>query len=272
MAKKTSLARMTWKEVEEIAKPGTVVLVPVAAVEQHGHQTPTGIDLFVAEHFCEEVAARTSAVHLPAVPFGCSQFYARFPGTIAIKPSTLHAYLKDVCVSLVRHGFTHILFVDNHLGNAQVVEHVAWEVRDELGIVPARVFPYNVGKALGKDLYGPDVVSWGHGSEPVGSMAMALARNDMRMDLATKDSWKPLQGYTAIAPSEISVGDASFSFYFDEQDVSDTGTKGDPHLIDGERGRQYLQRIVDFGVEVVGAFARMDTKSGTLATRPGPGR
>ena len=51
MAKKTSLARMTWKEVEEIAKPGTVVLVPVAAVEQHGHQTPTGIDLFVAEHW-----------------------------------------------------------------------------------------------------------------------------------------------------------------------------------------------------------------------------
>src|SRR5690606_13171800 len=122
---------------------------------------------------------------------GCSQCYARFPGTIAIRPATLHAYLKDISVSWVRHNFTHLLFVDNHLGNAPVVEHVAWELRDEFGIVPGRIFPYNVGKSLGRDLFGADVASWGHGSEPVGSMAMALAKGDMRMDLATVDSWKP---------------------------------------------------------------------------------
>lgn len=267
MTKKTALASMTWKEVEEIAVTGAVVLVPVAAVEQHGHQTPTGIDLMVAEHFCEEVARRTDAVHLPAVPFGCSQFYARYPGTIAIRPATLHAYLKDICVSLLNHGFTHILFVDNHLGNAPVVEHVAWELRDEFGITPARVFPYNVGKALGRDLYGVGVERWGHGSEPVGSMAMALAESDMRMDLATEDQWSDVQGLRADAPTEVRLGDASFSFYFDEKDVSSTGTRGDPHVIDGERGRQYLQRIVDFGVEVVNTFARMDTKTSQVRDR-----
>ncbi len=265
--RKTALARMTWKEVEALPKDRTVVLVPVAAIEQHGHQTPTGVDLMVADHFCEEVTARTDAVHLPAVPFGCSQFYGRFPGTIVVRPSTLHAYLKDVSVSLVRHGFTHLMFVDNHLGNASVVEHVAWELRDELGVVPARVFPYNIGKALGRDLYGSGVESWGHGSEPVGSMAMALAESDMRMDLATEDAWKDLQGHSATAPTELRLGQASFSFYFDEKDVSDTGTKGNPHVIDGERGRQYLRRIVDFGVQAVEAFASMDTRAETVRHR-----
>lgn len=265
--KKTSMARMTWKEVEEIAEQGTVVLLPVAAVEQHGLQTPTGIDLMVAEHFCEEVSARTNAVYLPAVPFGCSQFYARFPGTIAIRPTTLHAYLKDICVSLVRHGFTHILFVDNHLGNSPVVEHVAWELREELEITPARVFPYAVGKALGRDLFGSDVDSWGHGSEPVGSMAAALAEADMRMDLAQEDKWLDVQGQSATAPTEIRHGKAGFSFYFDERDVSSTGTKGNPHIIDGERGTRYLQRIVDFGVEVVETFSRMDTRVGAGTVR-----
>lgn len=265
--KKTALARMTWKEVEDIAGFGTVVLVPVAAVEQHGLQTPTGIDLMVAEHFCKEVSARANAVYLPAVPFGCSQFYGRFPGTIAIRPSSLHGYLKDVCVSVLRHGFTHIMFVDNHLGNAPVVEHVAWELRDELGITPARIFPYNVGKALGRDLYGAGVENWGHGSEPVGSMAMALAPEDMRMDLATEDRWRDLQGLEGSAPSEVRLDDATFSFYFDEAEMSSTGTKGDPHVIDGERGRRYLERIVDFGVRVVETFAAMDTRVGPKQTR-----
>jgi len=260
MQQKFEIARMSWKEVADRVADRPVVLIPVGAVEQHGLQTPTGIDNFVAEHVAQAVAKRTGSLVLPCTPFGCSQFFGRFPGTIVVRQESLRAYLADVVDSMLRHGFEHLVFVDNHAGNTPVIDQLAWDVRERHGRVLAKVFPYGVGKEIGADLYPDGQARWGHGAEPVVSMAAALLPDDVRMDLARKDGWKPFRGFDGMAGSKVKVGSSSATFYFDQHDVGPSGTKGDPTGADGELGKAYLARVVDWTVGFVERFRAVDTR------------
>lgn len=251
---------MTWQEVAELVPTQPVVLIPVGAVEQHGRQTPTGMDNFVADAVCRGVAERTDSVILPATPFGCSQTFSGFPGTIVIQPSSLLAYLRDVVDSLVRHGFKYLVLVDNHGGNAATIEQLAWDVRQAHGLVLARVHPYGLGKEVGRDLYTEGTAHWGHGSEPVVTLARAVVPDDVRMDLAAPDDYKRFEGFAGFPGKASELLGANAKVYLHQSDQSDSGTKGDPTRADGERGKVYLGRIIDAATAFVKAFRQTETQ------------
>jgi len=67
------------------------------------------------------MAERLEVLVAPTINFGMAQHHMQFPGTIALKPTTLLAVVKDIVTSLALHGFRHLYFLNGHGGNCAPV-------------------------------------------------------------------------------------------------------------------------------------------------------
>ncbi len=110
----------TLQAAELVASPRSCVLVPVGSVEPHGPHLPLGTDAVISE-----VVARRSAEQLvtkgvasvvaPTIPYGVTEFARGFSGAVGISAPVLTAVLTEVAAALLRDGFSHVCFVNNHL-------------------------------------------------------------------------------------------------------------------------------------------------------------
>ncbi|HBY99280.1 MAG TPA: hypothetical protein DEP84_35970 [Chloroflexi bacterium] len=128
-----SLYEMTWEEVQEILARTDLILVPVGSTEQHGPHLPLGADAMQADDLCRRVVAKLAeqgrtAVSAPVVPFGIASHHMDFPGTITLSSMTFFNMLKEVCLSLYKHGFRRFVLVLGHGGNLPMMQAVAHEV------------------------------------------------------------------------------------------------------------------------------------------------
>jgi creatinine amidohydrolase len=64
----------------------------------------------------------------PTLSIGQAHHHLGFPGSIALRPSTLLAVLVDVVRSLYRHGFRHVYFLNGHGGNVATVNAAFQEI------------------------------------------------------------------------------------------------------------------------------------------------
>jgi creatinine amidohydrolase len=121
------LEDMSWLEVESLDRYKTVLFLPMGPLEEHGTHLPVGTDVFGARDM-GELAARyvteeDPAVHtvlVPAVPLGCSQVTADFPGTITLRGTTFVRVIVEMCSSLARHGFRYMVLCNHHLDPVHV--------------------------------------------------------------------------------------------------------------------------------------------------------
>jgi len=60
MMRKILIGEMSWKEFEENMKDNDLIIVPVGALEQHGHHNPLGTDTYIAEKAAFEVGKKTN--------------------------------------------------------------------------------------------------------------------------------------------------------------------------------------------------------------------
>ncbi|MCC9198519.1 creatininase family protein (plasmid) [Arthrobacter sp. zg-Y820] len=108
-------ARLTSDEAAEAS--GSIVLVPIGAVEQHGPHLPLGTDIWLAHHIALTAAQGTDNVLVAeALPIGCSAHHRSYAGTMSLRPETFIAMIVDVARSLVGDGFVPV-FVNGHGGN-----------------------------------------------------------------------------------------------------------------------------------------------------------
>ena len=113
-------ADLAWPEVRQSLQGAdhAVGLVPVGATEQHGPHLPVGTDTLVAQAICDEAAARTGALVLPALPVGVSYGHGTaLPGTLSLSPELLAAVVRQYALWAAMSGLRRLLFVNAHLGN-----------------------------------------------------------------------------------------------------------------------------------------------------------
>jgi creatinine amidohydrolase len=112
------LPEMTWPEIGNLSRDIPVV-VPVAALEQHGHHMPVFTDsLLVGEVVRRVGAAMADRVLIaPLMWLGNSHHHMDFPGTLSASPRVYLDLLNDLAESLIAHGFRRIVFINGHGGN-----------------------------------------------------------------------------------------------------------------------------------------------------------
>ena len=120
MARNVLWQEMRRGEIEEAARVGGVVIVPMGAIEQHGPHLPVNTD--ICDSFCiaKRAAERVQSFPVlvaPPIWWGLSLEHMHFPGTINVRLETLIAVITDVCCSIHTHGFRKIVLLNGHGGN-----------------------------------------------------------------------------------------------------------------------------------------------------------
>lgn len=125
------LQLMSWPEVEVCLEQSFGIIVPIGATEQHGPTGLIGTDAICAEALAWRAGELADAVVGPTLSVGMSEHHMHFPGSITLRPTTLIAVVRDVILSLARHGFRRIFFVNGHGGNTPSLNAAFFEVYTE---------------------------------------------------------------------------------------------------------------------------------------------
>jgi creatinine amidohydrolase len=187
--KTTDWSLLTWKQILEIVETGPrAVILPVGATEQHGPHLGTGMDAILADVLCAELGRRTNVPVLPTMDYGCSIGHShRWPGTLALSPTTLIAVVTDVGDWLYSAGFRRLFIVNCHVGNKAALRCALDILRcRHEGFYIALFNDGELGEGIGA-AFAKDGDDW-HANAAETSLMMALAPECVdKSEVATAD-------------------------------------------------------------------------------------
>jgi creatinine amidohydrolase len=259
-------AKMTWKEIAAARERRPVVLVPIGTVETHGPHTFIGLEHVLAERLALDAARRTDSLVTPGIPFGYSELFRAYPGTITLPADVLEGIYEHTVRSVVRSGFDHVLLVANHIPNQPMIEHVAFSVRRQDGLLIAWTNPQTMAASFLKDAFPDPTCVRGHGAEPGASLAAYLDRDAVQLEDA-----RPLPAATAYRGLRVQgtspiVEGQGIGMALRMDDVApEQGGWGDPSQASPEAGGMIYGRLLDYLTRLIEQFRAFDTHVGKEA-------
>ena len=98
-----NFAYLNWKQVDALPRDSTLLVLPTAAIEQHGHHLPLATDTLINNlllgHAFEKLPADLPVYALPPVHYGKSNEHIGFAGTLSVSAATFMAVLRDLTAS-----------------------------------------------------------------------------------------------------------------------------------------------------------------------------
>jgi len=121
-----SWAMRTYPEIAEVAESdGSILVLPVGSLEQHGHHLPVATDTILVTEVVnvgvDRVTDDVPVLTLPPIWAGFSPHHVDFGGTVTVSFDRLHRYVEDVVSSATAYGFDAVLIVNGHGGNNALV-------------------------------------------------------------------------------------------------------------------------------------------------------
>lgn len=140
-------AELTTRDAANLADDAVVIL-PVAAIEQHGPHLPLGTDLHIAEGYRARILPllpKAPVFFLPVQAIGASTEHLSFPGTLSLEPETALAAWEAICAGPIRAGVRRIILMNTHGGNVPVIDLLARRLRQRHGVLAVTASMHRFG-------------------------------------------------------------------------------------------------------------------------------
>jgi creatinine amidohydrolase len=253
---------LTTQDVARLA-PGTIAVLPVSAIEQHGPHMPLGTDALInrglVARALELLPADVPVVTLPEQVIGSSSEHLQFPGTLSLGPAgtmSLWTTLLETCIT--RSSITKLLLFNSHGGQSRLLQPVALELRQRFGILAAYASWFDAGYPAG--LFSAEELAFGiHAGAVETSMMMHL-----RPELVDHSELADFPSYSADLEKQYQQLQADPSngrlggFGWMMQDLNRFGAAGDATLSSPEAGRALVEHAAERLARLLGEIHRFD--------------
>jgi creatinine amidohydrolase len=251
MPNKFRYEEFTWPEIREAVAEQRVAVLPVGTIEQHGPHLPLSTDVLCATEIARKAVETMprEAVLLPSVFYAFNEHHLDFPGTIAVEGDTFIKYVTDIGKSLAYHGFQKILLVNGHGSNVPFLDICARNITNHSTAICAMIPWWNlVPKPLFTELRESAFPGgMAHGCELETSVLLYLRSDLVQMQHAEPDfppSRSEFFYWDLQSPSPV-----FFQEFFSR--YSRTGTSGDPTKATQEKGRRFVEAVVENMVRLI---------------------
>lgn len=226
------------QELRTLAEENAVVVIPIASIEQHGPHLPVMTDTRLGHEIAVRAARKAQktrpTVVTPVVWMGLSEHHMPFGGTLIVSHSTFRAILRDLIISLLRHGFHDILLSNSHGGNIIAMQQIADELSPELdATIVTTTYVTEGGEAFASLM--DDQANVMHACEGETSMMMAV-----EPDLVDDSDLASLRSMGDNGKKFLSAGHASYRWR-PFAHVTGNGVAGDPTNATVEKGEALLE-------------------------------
>jgi len=243
------LRDLTWPEVKALDFSRRVVVLPTGSIEQHGHHLPLSVDTDIVTAIATRLEQRSpdKIILLPTLWPGHSTHHMHFPGTIDVPQSSYITLITDIGKSIAAMGATKCFFLNGHGGNDTPIRAALRELKSAVSqtrFVFASYWSLAAGEI--KQTRESEMGGLGHACEMETSIMLHLHPQRVKMNLAKRDGPKHTDVYRK---ADMQLGRPIF-FVNEFHEISETGTVGHPDLATAEKGKQFLDGIV----EAVGRF------------------
>jgi creatinine amidohydrolase len=247
------LAELRASDLLDHLGPGSILVQPVGAVEQHGPHLPFNTDLEVARAASEAVVGAVGDRYdlwlLEALAYTKSNEHAGTPGTIWLGPETMLRVLDDLGRSVAATPARRLAFVNGHGGNSALLNVACRELRLHHGLETFLLHP-----AVPPDQGGPSTageLGMGiHGGLHETSLMLHLRPELVALDRAARNVPEHL-----AANRHVRFG-GSVSFGWLASDFGPSGVIGDPTGASAELGAELFDAAVATLGEAFGEIAR----------------
>jgi creatinine amidohydrolase len=232
--------------VRTAERDGSVAVVPVGSVEQHGHHMPVATDTILADAVAtlgaQRVADAVPVLVTPPVWTGNSPHHMPFGGTVSVGVHGLLDLLERIADSVLDNGFDALVFLNGHGGNAATVNDAVSTVGDaHPGAEVSALTYFELAADFIHEVRESDTGGMTHAGEFETSLMLHL-----EPDLVDTDALEatPLdEPYDRAGQDLFEGGPLSVYRTFDEYSAS--GAIGDPHLATAEKGARIYDTLGD---------------------------
>lgn len=243
----------TSADAAALAGRDPVVVLPLAAIEQHGPHLPLSTDLDIGLGLLAEASRQLPpdlpVSVLPPQACGTSREHARFPGTLSLEPELTSETIRQLGAAVAETGIRRLVLFNSHGGNRATLDQAALALRADHGLLVVKASYFDFARP--SEIALPEA-EWRHGLHG-GALETAMMLH-LQPDLVRREAIATFESLgheldhsmRRLAPE----GEASFAWL--AGDLNEHGVTGDATLATAEMGATLVRHYGQVLAEVIG--------------------
>ncbi len=252
-----NFAYLSWKQVDALDRDKTLLVLPTAAIEQHGHHLPLATDTLINNYLLglglALLPAEMPIYALPPICYGKSNEHIGFPGTLSVSAATFMAVVRDLGASVSASGFKKLALFNTHGGNAALVDVMARDLRAEFGLRTFTLFGSGGAKFEGLN---PQEAAYGfHAGELETAWLLSATPELVHTDQYTANYIAHIDKPEVLEPE---FSGANFAWL--TRDIAESGVMGDPTAATAENGAKWAAAAATAVAEALTAMFHYENR------------
>lgn len=242
---KVGWAGLTAAEIVDIAtRAGSILVVPVGSIEQHGNHLPVSTDTVLANAVAmagaEAVVDDLPILVAPPIYPGFSPHHLEFGGTLSLEFITMLTLVKDTVTTGLENGFDAVVLLNGHGGNMPLIGAATSTIG--VNYPNKMVFGltyFQLAAGFIDEIRDSDPGGMGHAGEFETSLMLHLQPGFVDMEVA--------EGTYLDDPNDFTLEDmfqgGEVSVYRNFSAYTESGAIGDPGLASEQKGAEIMERL-----------------------------